>query len=88
MFYNVHYPYFENILDYSRWYTIANIRFLTFDNDLGVNVTRDVVQYSLHNMAYVPAKFEVATSNDLEGRCIYNKIHYLNFDLDLGVNVS
>ena len=62
-----------------------NIRFLTFDNDLGVNVTRDVVQYSLQNMAYVPAKFEGATSNGLESMHLQEK-HYLTFD-DLWVIV-
>ena len=60
---------------------------MLFDLDLGVKVTQNVAQYPLHNVIYVPAKFEVAPSNGLESRCIYmyQKIHYLIFDLDIKV---
>ena len=39
-------------------------------------------------MTYPAAKFEVATSNRLERRYIYLKIHHLISDLDLGVKVT
>ena len=35
--------------------------------DLGVKVTRNVNQYSLHHVTYSPKKFEVATSYGLGG---------------------
>ena len=34
-----------------------------FDIDLGVNVTGNVAQYPGHNVTYVQAKFDVATSH-------------------------
>ena len=37
----------------------------SFDLDLGVKVTQNVVQYPLQHVTYAPAKFEVATSNSL-----------------------
>ena len=43
------------------------IHFLTFDIDLGVKVKRNVAQYPLHHLTYLPTKFEVATSNGLGG---------------------
>ena len=39
-------------------------------------------------MTYSAIKFEVTTSNGLEGDAFYKKIHYLTFDLDLGVKVT
>ena len=39
-------------------------------------------------MTYAPAKFEVASSNGLVGRCIYKKIHYLTFDVWVTHNVA
>ena len=39
------------------------IHYSTFDLDLGVKVTWMVAQYPLHHVAYLPARFEVATSN-------------------------
>ena len=38
---------------------------MTFD--LGVKVTRNVVQYPLHHVTYSPTKFGVASSNGLGG---------------------
>ena len=35
--------------------------------DLEVKVTQKVSQYPPHHVTYAPAKFEVATSNDLGG---------------------
>ena len=35
--------------------------------DLGVQVTQDIAQYSLHHVTYLGTKFEVATSNRLGG---------------------
>ena len=35
--------------------------------DLDVKVIQNVAQYPLHHVTYVPAKFEVATSNSLGG---------------------
>ena len=55
-----------------------------FDLDLGVKVTQDVAQYTLHHVTYSDTKFEIATSNRL-GDAFTRKIHYLTFDLDLGV---
>ena len=40
---------------------------MTFNLDLGVKVTRNVAQYPLHHVTYSDTKFEVATSNGLEG---------------------
>ena len=50
-------------LECSRWYTIANSRFFTFDLDLGVMVTQNVAEYPPHHVTYEPGKFEVAKSN-------------------------
>ena len=41
------------------------INYLTFDLDLWVKVTRNVVKCPLHHVPYTAAKFEVATSKDL-----------------------
>ena len=41
------------------------IHYLTFDLDLGVNVTRNVIQYPLHYVIYASTKFEVAKSSGL-----------------------
>ena len=49
-------------LDCSQWYTIANIRFFTFDLDLGVMVTQNNAQYPPHHVTYAPMKFDVAAS--------------------------
>ena len=57
------YNYIKDKLEYSRWYTIANTRFFTFDLDLGVMVTQNVVKYPLHHVTHGPGKFEVAVSN-------------------------
>ena len=38
-----------------------------FDHDLRVKVTQYVAKYPLHHVTYAHAKFEVATSNGLEG---------------------
>ena len=75
-------------LECSRWYTIANTRFFTFDLDAGVMVTQNVALYPLHHVTYSVTMFEVAASNGLIRRCIYKKIHYLIFDLELGVKVK
>ena len=36
------------MLECSRWYTMANTRFFTFDLDLGVMVTQNVAEYPPH----------------------------------------
>ena len=41
--------------------------------DLAVKVTQIVVQCPPNHMTYVPAKFEVATSNSLEGDAFTRK---------------
>ena len=44
--------------------------FFTFDLDpglIGVKVIQNVAQFPLHHMTYAPAKFEVSTSNTLDG---------------------
>ena len=53
----------EEELECSRWYTIANTRFFTFDLDLGVMVTQNVAKYHPHHVTHGPRKFEAATSN-------------------------
>ena len=40
---------------------------MTFELDLGVKVTRNVVQYPLHHVTYSLSKFEVAMSKGLGG---------------------
>ena len=40
---------------------------MTFDLELGVKVTQNVAQYSLHHFTYTATTFEVATSNGLGG---------------------
>ena len=57
-----------------------------FDLDLEVRVAQNVAQYHLHHVASSPARFEIASSNRLEGGCIYKKIHYSTFDF--GVKVT
>ena len=41
------------------------IHYLIFDHDLGVRVTRNVVQHPLHYVTYAATKSEVARSNGL-----------------------
>ena len=36
---------------------------MTFDLELGVNVTQNVALYHLYHVTYLGTKFEVATSN-------------------------
>ena len=50
------------------------IHYLTFDLDLRVKVTRNVTQYPLHHVIYASTKFEVATSNGLEGDTITRNV--------------
>ena len=42
-------------------------------NDLDLGVTQNVVQCPSNHMTYVPAKFEVAMSNSLEGDAFTRK---------------
>ena len=63
---------------FKRRYIFKNIHNLTFD--LGVNVTRNVAKYPLHHVTYAATKFDVATSNGLEGdtftrNVIYRRTH-------------
>ena len=48
-------------------YNCKKIQYLTFDLDLGVKVTRNVAQFSLHHVTHSTTKFEVATSKGLGG---------------------
>ena len=43
---------------------------MTFDLELGVKVTQNVAQYSLHHFTYTATTFEVATSNGLGGKSL------------------
>ena len=52
---------------FRRRYIYKKIHYLTFVLDLGVKITRNVTQYSLHHVTYSPTKFEVATSYGLGG---------------------
>ena len=47
------------------FYVVPTVLSFTFDFDLGVKVTRNVAQYPLLHVTYVPAKFKVASSNGL-----------------------
>ena len=58
-------------MEIGRWNTIANIRFFTFDLDIGLKVTQTVAKEPLRNMTYASVKIEVATSNGLESRCFF-----------------
>ena len=50
--------------------------------DPKVKVTYNIAQYPQHHKTYIPAQFEVATSNILrEDAKIYKKIHYLTLTL-------
>ena len=44
-----------------------------FNLDLGVKVTQDVAHKPLHHVTYAHVKFEVATSNGLEGEAFTRK---------------
>ena len=46
-----------------------------------IKVSRNVAQYPLHYMTYVPAKFEVLYVQWFRRRCIYKKIQYLTLAL-------
>ena len=48
-----------------------------YDLDRGVRVTQNVAQYTLHHVTYSLTTLEAATSNNLEGNGINNKLHYL-----------
>ena len=50
--------------------------FFTFDLVLGVKVTQNDGQFTLHNVTYAAAKIEVATSKGL-GDAFTRKIYYL-----------
>ena len=45
-----------------------------FDLDLGVKVTRNIIQYPLHHVTYSPTKFEAATSYGLGGDTFTRKV--------------
>ena len=42
---------------------LKEIHYSTFDLGLEVKVAQNVAQYPLQHVAYLPARFEVATSN-------------------------
>ena len=46
---------------------------MTFDFDLGVRVTQNVAQYSLHHDTDAATKFKVATPNGLGGDTLTRK---------------
>ena len=56
-----------------------------FDIDLGV--TQNIAQHPLHHVTYVPAEFEVATSNGL-GVDAFTRKYSINFDLEIKVTYS
>ena len=39
------------------------MQYMTFDLDLKVKLTGNIVQYTLHYVTYAPVKFEANTSN-------------------------
>ena len=46
---------------------LQEIQYLTFDLDIGVKVTQNVAQYTLHHVTHPATKFEVARSNHSGG---------------------
>ena len=64
------------------------IHYVTFDLDIGVKVTQNVAQNSLHHVTYAAIKFEVATSNGLGWNAFTRKFIIWSFDLELGVKVT
>ena len=69
-------------LECSRWYTIANTRFFTFDLDLGVMVTQNVAKYPSHHVAHGPGKLEVS-NHTVKEMHLKEKKHSLNLTLVL-----
>ena len=61
--------------------TISYTHFFTFDLDLGVKVTLNVVPLPQCHVTYAPAKFEAAMSNGL-GDVFKRKIQYLTLTLE------
>ena len=57
--------------------------FFLFYLDLWVKATQNIAKYPLHYVTYVPAKFEVATSNGLGGDAFTRK--YIISPLTLGL---
>ena len=55
--------------------------YLTFDLDIEVNVTRNMVQFPLHHVTYAPTNIKTCFVQQLKMRCIYKKMHVLTFDL-------
>ena len=55
-------------------------KYITFDIDLGVEVTRNVAQYPLHHVTYSATKFEVTTSNGLEGDTFTRNVKHRRTD--------
>ena len=49
------------------------MHYMTFDFDIGVNVTRKATEDPLHHVTNAHAKFEVATPNGLGKICICKK---------------
>ena len=49
------------------------IHYLTFDLYRTDKVTGNIAMYGLHHVTYVPVKFEVNTSNGLEGNAFTRK---------------
>ena len=60
------------------------ILYMTFDLDLGVKITQNVAQYSLHHVTYAATKFEVAKSNGLVGDAFARKFIIWPLPLILG----
>ena len=65
--------------------TPSHIPAFISDLNLGVKVTQNIAQNSLHHVTYAPAKLEVAMSNSFGGDTFTIKIHYLTFDLGIKV---
>ena len=57
---------------------------MTFDLDLGVKVTQNVAQNSLHYVTYAATKFEVALSNGLDEMHLQENSLYDPLTLSLG----
>ena len=53
-----------------------------------VKVRQNVSQFPLHHVTYVPAKFEVSTSNSLRRNVFSRKYVFFTFGIDLGVKAT
>ena len=74
----------RKVLRFRRRCIYKKIHYMTFDLDLGVKVTQNVDQNTLHHVTYAATTFEVATSNGLRGNAFTRKFIIWPLTLSLG----